>query len=266
MPIRARAATLVAWPGKPPDPVGWTDADRPIRIGAAGGASDLAPDHTMAAFAAAAEMGLELVVATVRASADGVAVLMRDATVDRTTPQRGRVSDHLAVALATLDAGSWFGDQFGSQRVPSLDRFACGIEAHGRLGALLDIGDPRTLEAAVTRLQTSPSPWLFAIRSASSAVIDRAHDRLPGTATFRSLTGLELADPVAAAGACRAAGIAASAGEIGAAAIARARSAGLMVVVDGIADVATLHRIRAAGVSLAIVDRPYGIMREGGTA
>lgn len=46
---------------------------------------------------------------------------MHDATVDRTTDGSGRVSDLTLVELKELDAGSWKGQQFKEQRIPTLD-------------------------------------------------------------------------------------------------------------------------------------------------
>jgi glycerophosphoryl diester phosphodiesterase len=52
---------------------------------------------------------------------DGQLVLMHDATVNRTTDGSGQVSDLTLAELKSLDAGSWKGQQFKGERVPTLD-------------------------------------------------------------------------------------------------------------------------------------------------
>lgn len=77
------------------------------------GASAEFPENTMRAFReglAAGADGLEL---DVRLAADGVPVVVHDATVDRTTNGHGPVSGYSASALAELDAG-------GGEPVPTL--------------------------------------------------------------------------------------------------------------------------------------------------
>jgi len=92
----------------------------PIRILAHRGASRAAPENTLAAFAAALRAGADGIELDVRLSRDGVPVVIHDATLDRTTDGRGPVSDATAAELSARDAGSWFGPEFRSERVPVL--------------------------------------------------------------------------------------------------------------------------------------------------
>lgn len=57
-----------------------------------------------------------------RATANGVAVVMHDATVDRTTNGSGRVADLTLEQVQELDAGSWFSPEFAGERVPTLEQ------------------------------------------------------------------------------------------------------------------------------------------------
>jgi glycerophosphoryl diester phosphodiesterase len=82
----------------------WLTADRPLIIGHRGAAAD-APENTLAAFALALEQGADGVELDVQLCADGVPVIMHDATVDRTCDGTGRVAD-LSLAelrLLTID-------------------------------------------------------------------------------------------------------------------------------------------------------------------
>jgi len=98
----------------------WLDASRTLNI-AHKGACAQAPPNTLAAFRRAAEVGADGVELDVHLSADGVPVVIHDATVDRTTDGTGRVADLPLAALKELDAGSWFDPAFAGERIPTLE-------------------------------------------------------------------------------------------------------------------------------------------------
>ncbi len=68
------------------------DADGPIAFAHQGGA-DAAPENTMKAFAHAASIGFTHMETDIQATADGVAVVFHDDTLDRATDSTGRISD-----------------------------------------------------------------------------------------------------------------------------------------------------------------------------
>jgi len=69
------------------------------------GAAGHAPENTLGGFERAVEIGVDAVEFDVRESADGVAVVIHDATVDRTTDGVGAVSELTLDDLRTLNAG-----------------------------------------------------------------------------------------------------------------------------------------------------------------
>jgi glycerophosphoryl diester phosphodiesterase len=85
------------------------------------GWSGRAPENTMAAFRTALEApyvtGLEL---DVQLTKDGVPIVIHDFTLDRTTNGKGLVKEHTYAQLRELDAGSWFGETFEGERIPTL--------------------------------------------------------------------------------------------------------------------------------------------------
>ena len=88
------------------------DASRPQVFAHRGGCA-LGPENTLAAFdlgLAAGADGLEL---DVHLSADGVAVVCHDDTLDRTTNGSGPVRARTAAELASVDAGCRFTDERG---------------------------------------------------------------------------------------------------------------------------------------------------------
>jgi glycerophosphoryl diester phosphodiesterase len=97
-------------------PDDWAD----FHIIAHRGASAVAPENTLAAIARAADLGARSVELDVMLSADGVPVIIHDTDLARTTNGTGPVAALSYEALARLDAGSWFGDAFAGEAIPSL--------------------------------------------------------------------------------------------------------------------------------------------------
>jgi glycerophosphoryl diester phosphodiesterase len=80
----------------------------------------VAPENTLPALASAARKGAHMIEFDVQLSRDGQLVLMHDATVDRTTNGRGKVSELSFKQLRALDAGDWFAPKFARTRIPTL--------------------------------------------------------------------------------------------------------------------------------------------------
>ena len=91
----------------------WLTADKPLVIGHRG-ASDYAPENTLAAFGLAAEQGADGIELDVQMTADGRLVIIHDADVSRTTNGQGVVSKLTLAELQSFDAGE-------GQAIPTLD-------------------------------------------------------------------------------------------------------------------------------------------------
>ena len=96
-----------------------TSLPQPI-IFAHRGASAHAPENTLAAFELALAQNADGIELDVKLSADGQVVVIHDATVDRTTGERGRVKDLSLAQLKSLDAGSFFSSKYSGEKIPSL--------------------------------------------------------------------------------------------------------------------------------------------------
>ncbi len=83
-----------------------------------------APENTLAAIRAGHELGFGAVEFDVTLSADGEALLMHDATLERTTDGAGAVARHTWAQLAHLDAGGWFASDFAGEPIPRLRQVA----------------------------------------------------------------------------------------------------------------------------------------------
>ncbi|MCL7426300.1 glycerophosphodiester phosphodiesterase [Streptomyces sp. NPDC057806] len=85
-----------------------THARRPTpQVVAHRGASEDAPEHTLAAYRKAIEDGADALECDVRLTADGHLVCVHDRRVNRTSNGRGAVSALELADLAALDFGSW---------------------------------------------------------------------------------------------------------------------------------------------------------------
>lgn len=81
-----------------------------IQVVAHRGASQDAPEHTLAAYRKAIEDGADALECDVRLTADGHLVCVHDRRVNRTSNGRGAVSALELAELAALDFGSWKDD------------------------------------------------------------------------------------------------------------------------------------------------------------
>lgn len=103
----------------------------PGRIVAHRGASAVAPENTLAAFALAADLGARWIEFDVTLLGDGTPVVHHDAELGRVTDGRGALADMTAASLARIDAGRWFDARFAGERIPTLDAVLDLIEARG---------------------------------------------------------------------------------------------------------------------------------------
>ncbi|MFC3039812.1 glycerophosphodiester phosphodiesterase [Virgibacillus xinjiangensis] len=104
------------------------------------GASAHAPENTMAAFHKGVEMKADYVEIDVQMTKDGELVLIHDTTVDRTTDGTGKVSDYTLEEIRQLDAGSWFGEEFSGEKVPTFEEMLDAFR--GKTGILVELKAP----------------------------------------------------------------------------------------------------------------------------
>jgi glycerophosphoryl diester phosphodiesterase len=95
------------------------------------GAGKLAPENTLAAFRAGAAHGYRAFECDVKLSADGVPFLLHDATLNRTTPERGVAGERPWRELSRIDAGGWHSRAFAGEPLPSLDAVAQYVQRNG---------------------------------------------------------------------------------------------------------------------------------------
>lgn len=95
------------------------------------GAGKLAPENTLAAFRVGASHGYRAFECDVKLSADGVPFLLHDATLDRTTPERGTAGERAWAELSRIDAGGWHSRAFAGEPIPSLQGVSRYVQRNG---------------------------------------------------------------------------------------------------------------------------------------
>lgn len=95
------------------------------------GAGRHAPENTLAAFRLGAHHGFMMMEYDVKLSRDGVALLLHDDTLDRTSNTQGNAADQTWAELAAVDAGSWHSAEYAGEPIPSLHTIAAFTLAHG---------------------------------------------------------------------------------------------------------------------------------------
>lgn len=221
------------------------------------GAAARAPENTLAGFRRAAADGARWIECDVRLTADGVPVLLHDATLERTTDGSGPLAAVAWEALRERDAGAWFGSRFRGERVPSLaEALLCCAELG--LGANLELkaedGGERELARAVAAALRAPAPPVL-ISSFSAAALREAARESPGTPRGLLLDGAPAdgADRAATLG-CASVHAAAAALDRRSAAALRARGAALLAYT--VNDPARARELFALGVAAVFTDDP----------
>lgn len=97
------------------------------------GGGALAPENTLAAMKMGVAHSYAAVEFDVKLSADSVAILMHDSTLERTTNGSGLVAQKTITELLTLDAGAWHSEQYRGERIPRLSAVSKYLHAQGMM-------------------------------------------------------------------------------------------------------------------------------------
>ncbi|MGB6106087.1 MAG: glycerophosphodiester phosphodiesterase [Pusillimonas sp.] len=95
------------------------------------GAGRHAPENTLAAMRLGARHGFMMMEYDVKLSRDGVALLLHDDTLDRTSNGTGNAADKTWTELAAVDAGAWHSAEYAGEPIPALHAIAAFTRAHG---------------------------------------------------------------------------------------------------------------------------------------
>lgn len=91
-----------------------------VQVHAHRGGAKLRPENTQAAFGHAVALGAHFIEFDVRTCATGELVVIHDATLQRVGGEPARVDQLSLAELQSIDVGSHFAPEYGSERVPTL--------------------------------------------------------------------------------------------------------------------------------------------------
>ncbi|HEX6136742.1 MAG TPA: glycerophosphodiester phosphodiesterase [Casimicrobiaceae bacterium] len=155
------------------------------RLAAHRGAGQLAPENTLAAFRLGYAHGYRMAELDAKLSADGVAFLLHDNTLDRTTSARGRADALGWRQLSLLDAGAWHSPAYAGEPLATLAAVARWSRAHDvavnieikpTLGRERETGAAIALDAATLWAGAAIPPLLS---SFSEVTLEAAREAVP---------------------------------------------------------------------------------------
>lgn len=162
------------------------------------GAGKLAPENTLAALRVGHAHGYRMAEFDVKLSADGVAFLLHDGTLDRTTNGRGRADALTWRELSQLDAGSWHSRAYAGETLPTLaavarwsqpNAVAVNIEIKPSPGRERETGAAVALDAQALWAGADVLPLLSSFSEVALAAAREAVPALP-----RALLGDRMPD------------------------------------------------------------------------
>jgi len=147
------------------------------------GASGNAPENTLAAIRLAADQGATWIEIDVNISSDEIPVLFHDDGLSRCSNGSGLVIEHTLESLRSLDAGSWFSDQYKGEKIATFEEcLALAMELN--LGINLEIKpcsgwELPTTDAIADLLNSKSALPPIVVSSFSHVAMQRAAKKLP---------------------------------------------------------------------------------------
>ncbi|HEV2883064.1 MAG TPA: glycerophosphodiester phosphodiesterase family protein [Pyrinomonadaceae bacterium] len=249
------------------------DAKLPLVIGHRG-ASAVAPENTLAAFARALYDGADGIEFDVRLARDGVPVVVHDATLRRTAGIDAHIAALSSSDLSTIDVGSWFNRRhparavaaYARETIPTLARVFETVAPRCRLLYVelkCDAQETTTLvervvaEVRAHRLERSVVIESFTLAAVAEA--KRIAPELRAAAAFERRPGRPLPAPrslLKRARDCRADELALARSLVSRRTIEAARAHGLQTVVWTVDHPSWIRRASALGLRAVITNDP----------
>lgn len=237
------------------------------------GASHDAPENTIAAFKLGWQQNADGVELDIYQSKDGKIIVMHDATTKRTAGADKKIVEQTLDELRALEAGSWKGQAWKGEKIPTLEEvlplippgkklvieIKCGpevlpelkrvLEASGRKNEeLVIIGfGYEAMKQAKEMFPGIPVLYLSSFKKdKETGVVSPSIDSLIGRAKEAHLDGLNLVYT----------------GPLDAAAIQSIKNAGLKIYVWTVDDAEAARRLRDAGVQGITTNRPQWLREQ----
>ena len=147
-----------------------------VTITAHRGSSLVAPENTLASMNQAIADGADYLELDVRLSGDGRIVVSHDDNLSRLTGVDRRISDMTLAEIEQVDVGSYFGDAFVGERIPTFQQIL--DNARGRIGLYVELKPaPGTAEEltrkVIAQLNAADMTDRAVLASLSPEVIER---------------------------------------------------------------------------------------------
>ncbi len=113
------------------------------------GSSGQAPENTLASLHLAGQQGIKWVEIDVMLSADGIPIIFHDDYLSRTTNGEGLTHKTTLAQLKQLDAGSWKGEEYHHETIPTLAE-AIAVISQYKMGLNLELKPCEGLEEETT--------------------------------------------------------------------------------------------------------------------
>ncbi|MGH2465795.1 MAG: glycerophosphodiester phosphodiesterase [Candidatus Limnocylindrales bacterium] len=186
----------------------WRTIGQGLRIGGHRGAAGEAPENTLAGFELAARDGADYVECDVHLTTDGVAVVIHDHELERTSNGHGPVAGKTAEDLVGIDAGAWFDPRFAGQRILRLAELLAWLEAQPRMGATIEAKGLGTAAVVASLIAVSPANQRLSVCSSDPDKLRAAASVAPDVARLLIADrDAPDADPIALAQSALATGI-----------------------------------------------------------
>lgn len=236
-----------------------------VEIIAHRGSSFLAPENTLAAAQLAWQEGADAVEGDFRLTKDGHIVCIHDASLERTAGVDRLVADCTLADLRSYDVGSWKGEQFADQQIPTLEEMLatvppgkrffvevkCGLEIMDELARVIDrCGFPRQIvpiclqpgliQQIKSRFPQCLAYWVVDFKATPSGLWVPPTDDVLLLAQAMGIDGLDLM----------------AAGPIDAALVRGAKEAGLSLCAWTVDDPKLARRLIDLGVEGITTNRP----------
>jgi len=155
-----------------------------VEIIAHRGASQHAPENTLAAVRLGWEQGADAVEFDCRLTRDGRIVVFHDPTTERTTDGMLVVADATLDELRELDAGVWKGPEWAGERIPAIEDAIATMPAGKRMFVEVKCGPEINDRLARVLSSSAQSPNHFAVISYDVRVVAGVKQALPEVAAY----------------------------------------------------------------------------------
>lgn len=223
------------------------------------GASALAPENTLASFSLALDLGADGVECDIRATADGVPVIIHDESVDRTTSGSGEVASLDFKAIKHLDA-SLGNKKYPGENIPTLGQLLDLIA--GRSMLILEFKSLDAVRPAVPLLEQREAVTWCTAWSFKPEILAELRRYMPEMS--RSLlvgTADDWGGKLAAAADLDCMGISVRQELVDRNRVSSARSEGLVFYAWTANDPEDWKRLLNAGVDAIVTDDPGGLRK-----